>query len=172
MLVVDCQQRLVPHVSGGGQVVSQAANLIGAAGVLGIPVQLSEHYPEGIGRTVPELRELVSGDQVLRKDHFSCFAEPGLGERLAGDPRGTLVVAGMEAHVCVMHTVLDALGRDLRVMLVADAVGSRRTWDRDLALERMRDAGATLVSREMIIFEWARRGATDTFRELHRRFLR
>jgi nicotinamidase-related amidase len=140
--------------------------------VLGIPVLISEHYPEGIGHTVPELRALVGDTQVLRKDHFSCIAEPGLRERLTGDPRRTLVVAGMESHVCVMQTALDAHTAGLRVMLVADAVGSRRPGDRELALARMREAGVTLVSLEMIIFEWAERGATDTFRELHRRFLR
>lgn len=172
VLIVDCQDKLVPHVSGGDEVVSRCANLLGAARVLGIPVLVSEHYPEGIGHTVAALRALVEPDEVVRKDHFSCVSEPGLRERLLHDSRRTLVIAGMESHVCVMQTALEALSGGLRVLLVADAVGSRRAEDRDAALERMRAAGVTLVTREMIIFEWARRGATDTFRELHRRFLR
>lgn len=172
LLIIDCQARLVPHVSDGDVVVSQCANLLGAARVLGIPVLVSEHYPQGIGHTVAQLRTLVDADEVLRKDHFSCVSEPSLRERLLEDRRRTLVVAGMESHVCVMQTALEAHAGGLRVLLVSDAVGSRRAWDRDAALARMRDAGVTLVTREMIIFEWARRGATDTFRELHRRFLR
>jgi len=172
LLVVDCQERLVPHVNDGDAVVARAANLVGAARVLGIPVRISEHYPQGIGATVAALRALVDDHEVLRKDHFSCLAEPALREPLLDSPRRTLVVAGMEAHVCVMQTALDACAEGLRVLLVADAVGSRRAEDRALALARMREAGITLVSREMLIFEWARRGATDTFRELHRRFLR
>lgn len=172
LLVVDCQERLAPHVTDGDAVISQCANLIGAARILEIPVTVSEHYPEGIGHTVGVLRELVSDDEVLRKDHFSCIAEPGAGRRLLQSSRRTLVVAGMEAHVCVMQTALEAHAGGLRVLLVADAVGSRRTSDRDTALARMANAGIELVTREMIIFEWVRRGATDTFRELHRRFLR
>ncbi len=172
LLIIDCQAKLVPHVHEGEQVVAQCASLVGAAGVLGIPVLLSEHYPEGLGHTVPELRTLVTDDQVLRKDWFSCAAEPGVRERLLDDPRRTLVVAGMEAHVCVMQTALDAHAAGLRVLVAADAVASRRPGDRETALARLRDAGVTLVTREMIIFEWAKRGATDTFRELHRRFLR
>ena len=172
LLVVDCQERLVPHVADGDAVVARAVNLLGAARVLGVPVLVSEHYPQGIGATVAQLRTLVSDDEVLRKDHFSCVAEPALREALLASPRRTLVVAGMEAHVCVMQTALEACAQGLRVLLVADAVGSRREDDRALALARMREAGITLVSREMLIFEWARRGATDTFRELHRRFLR
>jgi len=172
LLIVDCQDKLVPHVADGDAVVSRCANLLGAARVLGIPVLVSEHYPQGIGHTVAELRTLVDAGEVICKNHFSCVSEPGLRERLLEDRRRTLVVAGMESHVCVMQTALEAHAGGLRVLLVADAVGSRRAADRDAALERMRAAGVTLVTREMIIFEWARRGATDTFRELHRRFLR
>jgi len=172
LLVVDCQERLVPHVAGGDAVVARAANLLGAARVLDIPVRVSEHYPQGIGATVAALRSLVADHEVLRKEHFSCVAEPALRPVLLESSRRTLVVAGMEAHVCVMQTALEAHAAGLRVLLVADAVGSRREEDRALALARMREAGITLVSREMLIFEWARRGATDTFRELHRRFLR
>ena len=157
---------------GGEHVVSQCVDLIGAARVLEVPVLVSERYPEGIGHTVPELRALVVDAEVIRKDHFSCFSEPGLASRFMGDGRRTLVVAGMESHVCVMQTALEAKVAGLDVLLVTDAVGSRRPGDRDTALQRMRDAGIVLVTREMIIFEWAQRGGTDTFRELHRRFLR
>jgi nicotinamidase-related amidase len=172
LLIVDCQERLVPHVMGGDHVVSQCASLVSAARVLEVPVLVSEHYPQGIGHTVAQLRSLVGDDEVLRKDHFSCFSEPGLKTRFTGDGCHTLVVAGMESHVCVMQTALEAAEAGLNVFLVADAVGSRRPGDRELALERMRAAGIVLVTREMIIFEWAKRGGTDTFRELHRRFLR
>jgi nicotinamidase-related amidase len=172
LLVVDCQVRLVPHVRDGAAVVAGARHLVGAARVLGIPVLLSEHYPEGLGPTVSALRADAGDAEVLRKDHFSCVAEPAIRARLLAGSRRTLVLAGMEAHVCVLQTALDALAAGLRVLLVADVAGSRRAPDLELALARMREAGVTLVSREMMIFEWARRGGTDVFRELHRRFLR
>lgn len=172
LLIVDVQDKLAPHVHEGDAVVAQCANLIGAAQLLGVPVLVSEHYPEGIGHTVATLRDLIPPTAVMRKDHFSCLSELECRERLRVPGRPWLVIAGMEAHVCVMQTALEAHEGGLNVLVVADAVGSRRASDRSLALERMRAAGVTLVSREMIIFEWAGRGATDTFRALHRRFLR
>lgn len=172
LLLVDLQTRLVPHVRDGDAVVQQCINLLGGARLLGVPVLASEHYPCGLGPTVAPLRERLQDEEVLAKDHFSCVAEPRLRERLLRDARGTLVVAGMEAHVCVMQSALEAAAAGLRVLLVADAVGSRRDADKELALIRLRGAGITLVSREMILFEWCGRSGTETFRELHRNYLR
>jgi nicotinamidase-related amidase len=172
LLLVDLQARLAPHVADGDEVVRQCQNLLDGARILGVPVLASEHYPEGLGPTVPSLRQHLADGEVLRKDHFSCIAEPALRPRLLGDHRRTLVVAGMEAHVCVMQSALEAAAQGLRVLLVADAVGSRRAADREFALRRMAGAGISLVSREMILFEWCRQGGTATFRELHRRCLR
>lgn len=172
LLLVDLQQRLAPHVADGDAVVARCANLLGGARLLGVPVLASEHYPEGLGPTVPAVRSLLADDEVLRKDHFSCLGEPAIERRLCCDDRRTLVIAGMESHVCVMQTALEAVSHGLRVALVADAVGSRRDSDRDLALRRMAEAGVTLVSREMILFEWCRRGDVPAFKELHRQYLR
>ena len=172
LLLVDVQERLAPHVHDAKHIVSQCINLLGAARVLQVPVVVSEHYPQGLGHTVPALREQIAMQEVYAKDYFSCFGESALRQALTGDERSVLVIAGMEAHVCVVQTALEGVAAGLDVRVVADAVGSRRMQDRDIALTRMQHAGVTLVSREMLLFEWCRRGASEQFRTLHRQFLR
>jgi nicotinamidase-related amidase len=172
LLVVDVQQRLAPHVHRHRQVIEGCVWLLGVAGAVGVPALVSEHYPEGIGPSVPEVAACVAPQAVVRKDHFSCLEEPAVAARIEALERHQWVLAGMEAHVCVLQTGLDLLATGASLFLVADAIGSRRPGDARLARERLRAAGAQVVSREMVLFEWARRGATPLFRGLHRRFLR
>lgn len=172
LLVVDVQEKLAPHVDEHERVIEGCAWLLGVARAIGVPVLVSEHYPEGIGATVPALRALVGTGEVMRKDHFSCVAEPACRARIEAAGRGQIVIAGMEAHVCVMQTALDLAAAGRAVHVVADAISSRRPRDAEIALARMRGAGVVPVTREMVLFEWAERGATPLFRELHRGFLK
>ena len=125
----------------------------------------------GWGRRSNALRDLVAPDSIVEKVHFSCVAEGRLA-RLPGFAREQIVVAGTEAHVCVLHTCLDLLAEGKQVFVVADAVGSRNPLDRELALARLRQNGAQIVSREMVAFEWLRRAGTDLFRRINREFIR
>ena len=164
LLVVDVQEKLAPHVRGHLQVISRSAALIRAASLLHIPVVVTEHCPDRIGATVPSLRTLAS--QVLAKTHFACTDEPSIGGTLASLRRKQAVVCGMEAHVCVMQTALGLRQAGYQALLVADAVGSRRESDRDIAIERMRAAGIWVGSSEMTIFEWMGHAGIPEFREL------
>ncbi len=166
LLVVDVQQKLAPHVDGHERVIRKSSALIRAARKLDIPVLVSEHCPDLIGATVPSLRELVSGDEVLRKTHFACTDEPALFNRLQNLKRKQAVVCGMEAHVCVMQTALGLSERAFQPFVVRDAVGSRREEDRATALERVRSAGCEIATAEMTIFEWMNRADIPGFREL------
>jgi nicotinamidase-related amidase len=103
--------------------------------------------------------------------HFSCLAE-GCLARLPSYAREQFVVAGTETHVCVLHTCLDLLTEGKQVFVVADAVGSRNLSDRELALARLRQNGAQIVSREMVAFEWLRRAGTELFRRINRELIR
>ncbi len=172
LLVVDVQERLTPHVHEHDRVIENCEWLIGVAGVVGVPVFATEHYPEGIGHTVPRLREQLAADAILRKDHFSCVSESSCNERIEQAGRTQIVVAGIEAHVCVMQSAIELKETGKSVFLVADAVSSRTPDDAGLAIERMRRNGIEIVTREMVLFEWAHRGATEQFRQLHRRFLK
>ncbi|MCP5154703.1 MAG: hydrolase [Ectothiorhodospiraceae bacterium] len=172
LLIVDVQERLVPHVHEHARVVDHCRWLAGVAAACEVPVLVTEHYPSGLGHTVAEVRERVADGAVVAKDHFSSWAEPAARERIVGLGRKQVVVAGMEAHVCVLQTVLDLAESGYAVHVVGDAVSSRRPADAETALARMRAAGVIVVSPEMVLFEWAERGGTERFRALHRAFLK
>lgn len=172
LLVVDIQTGLLPAIADGQRVCEAAAWLLRLAGKLQVPVVVSEHFPEKIGETVPELLEVLPpAAERVRKTAFSAVRD-GVLEGTAVGRAEQVVVAGTEAHVCVLQTVLDLLEADKRVFVVAESVGSRRAEDRLLALERMRQAGAVVVCREMVAFEWLERGGTDLFRDVLRTLIR
>jgi nicotinamidase-related amidase len=171
LLVVDIQERLLPHIHDGQAVLDNAVWLVKVAQRLGVPVMVTEQYPKGIGPTVAVLRGLTSPGQTAEKLHFSCVAAKCL-ERLPGAGRPQLVVAGTESHVCVLQTVLDLRAQGREVFVVAEAVGSRRPSDKELALARMRAHGIHVVSREMVAFEWLKQAGTDEFRAVSREFLK
>ena len=172
LLLVDVQQRLMPAVQHGTQVVEHATWLVRLARTMDVPVRVTEQYPQGLGSTVESLRELVGDDEVLTKVHFCANQSDGVRNALAATGRRQLVVAGAEAHVCVLQTVLGLLAEGYTVFVVADAISSRNPRDAELARQRLRDAGATLVSPEMVAFEWLERADNDTFRRIHRDFIR
>ncbi len=171
LLLVDLQERLYPAIHDAAAVLEASLWLTRLAQRLGVPIICSEQYPKGLGPTMPALRGLLPEECLVEKMHFSAVAEGALFRAVGGD-RAQFVVAGTEAHVCVQQTVLDLIAAGRRVFVVADAVGSRRSADKALALERMRAHGADIVSREMVAFEWLGKAGTDVFREVSREFIR
>ena len=172
LLIIDVQARLAPHVHEHDRVIDNCEWLAGVAEVVDVPVLVSEHCPEGIGPTVERLRARIAEESVMRKVHFSCVSEPSCKARIEAAGRSQIVIAGMEAHVCVMQTAIELAAAGKQVFLVADATSSRDPQDAARAVARMQRNGVEIVSREMVLFEWAHRGATQQFRQLHRRFLK
>jgi nicotinamidase-related amidase len=166
LLVIDLQARLVPVLHLPDELIARCDILLRAAARLDVPVLATEQYPRGLGHLVPSVRELVGPDRIVPKIAFSAMRDPEPAERIAMLGRGTLVVIGAEAHVCVLQTVLDLLARGRKVAVVADGVGTRRPLDKEVALVRMRRAGAQIVTSDMVVFEWMERAGTDDFREL------
>ena len=164
LLIVDVQERLAPSILGIDALQSRLALLIGAAASLGVPTAFTEQYSAGLGATLGAVRTLAPAAPVIAKVHFQATLEPGLEAWLQGNGARQVVVAGTEAHVCVLQTTLGLIERQYDTFLVADAVGSRREQDRTLAIERLRSDGARIVSAEMVVFEWLKRAATDEFR--------
>ncbi|MGL6070033.1 isochorismatase family protein, partial [Craterilacuibacter sp.] len=148
LLVVDIQGKLTPAIAGAELLIARARWLLGVAHDNGLPVVFSEQYPQGLGHTLPELLAAAPAAQVVGKLHFSCVSAGCLPRELLDRPQ--VVVCGMETHVCVLQTVLGLLQLGKQVFVVADVVGSRADSDKELGLQRMRDAGAILVSREMV----------------------
>ncbi|WP_310451032.1 isochorismatase family protein [Sulfuritalea sp.] len=171
LLVVDVQGRLVPAIAGWQALLDQVIWLIRVARRMEIPVLACEQYPQGLGPTHPAVAAELPTGCIAGKLHFSAVAGACHGFEQAGGP-GQLVVCGMESHVCVMQTVMDLLAGGRQVFVVEEAVGSRRDSDKALALARMREAGASIVSREMVAFEWLRKADSNLFREISRNFLR
>lgn len=157
LLVIDVQEKLLPKIHAAAAVERNVAFLIDAARLLGIPVSATEQYPKGLGPTVPELGKRLRGDNqttIPEKVAFSSCAVPSVVEGFRRDARTHVVLAGIESHVCVMHTALDLLGLNFRVFVAADAVGSRYPIDHEVALRRLEQAGCVPVSSEMCVFEW------------------
>jgi nicotinamidase-related amidase len=162
LLLVDLQQKLMPAISHGDEVIAQCVRLATVAKLLGVPVIGTEQSPEGLGPNVPAIRE-VCGKTVV-KTHFDACAN-GLQAQLPPACK-SLVVAGCEAHVCMMQTALGLIGLRYEVWIAIDAVGSRRDSDRDAALHRLEKAGANLATVEMLAFEWMRDSDHPQFREV------
>ena len=185
LLLVDYQQRLMPAIHDAPAVIGNARRLAEAARLLQVPCLFSEQNPAGLGPTVPELK--ASAGQVVAKMDFS--APPAFLERLrppqrpAGNARslprhlqkpastaparGTMVLAGCEAHVCLLQTALELIEEELEVWVVTDACGSRTERNRDAAFDRLAGAGAELVTTEMVLFEWLRTAEHPSFKEVH-----
>ncbi|GGO77049.1 hydrolase [Marinobacterium nitratireducens] len=172
LLIVDVQERLVPAVEAPQQLLDNCRWLLEIARYLEVPVLASEQYPQGIGPTCDRLREQVADDEVIGKTWFSCMSDPTSGPLIDDLCPQQAVVVGIEAHVCVLQTALELKSRGREVFVVADCIASRNPADKLLAIERMRQAGIQIVSREMVAFEWMRRAATDSFRHISKHYLR
>lgn len=168
LLIVDVQEGLNPVMADPRTVLRGCSLLLQGAARLEIPVLVSEQYPKGLGPTVGELLELAPPDSVLEKLHFSCAADDGMRARLEGWGRNQVVVAGIEAHVCVLQSVLQLLALGYEVFVVADATSSRRPENHRAALERMGRAGAQVVTVEMVLFEWLGVAGTPEFKDVVR----
>ena len=165
LLLIDLQERLMPVISDYEAVVARAVRLAEAATLLDVPVRATEQNPAALGPTVAPLAGYP--EAVLAKTTFSAAADPGF-PALVPAGSGEIVVAGCEAHVCVLQTVLDLLAAGRRVVWAADATGSRDPADRSAAIARARQHGAEIVTSEMVLFEWLRDARHPRFREVHK----
>lgn len=164
VLIVDLQERLLPHIYEASEVVAQSVRLVRLAGELQLPVTISEQYPAALGGTHPAVLQAAPQAAVMQKLTFSACGDADLLRQLSADGRTAVLVAGVEAHVCVQQTCLDLLRAGLAPTVLADAVSSRRVRDRDIALDRLRQAGVVVTTVESAVFELLRRCDTPLFR--------
>lgn len=187
LVLVDLQSRLMPAIADGTAVLANAVRLAKLAALLKVPSFVTEQNPAGLGGSAPELQLALeqAGARVLSKMQFSAVEE-GLGEWLrppqkpvqgnarslpkhlqkavTGPERNMIVLAGCEAHVCLLQTALDLLEDEFDVWVVTDACGSRTERNRDAAFDRLAGAGAELVTTEMVAFEWIRSAEHPDFK--------
>jgi nicotinamidase-related amidase len=165
LLLIDMQVRLVPVIRDGDTMVARSVRLAEAARLLDVPVVATEQYPAGLGPTVPPLTAYPG--HVMAKTTFSATGAAGFAALLPPGS-GEIVVAGCEAHICVLQTVLALLGSGRRVVVAADAVGSRDPADLAAGIDRARQHGAEIVTSEMILFEWLRDSRHPQFRAVQK----
>ena len=153
LVVVDLQERLLKALPSAASLVERATFLVETARLLNVPILATEQYPKGLGPTVPALRSRLPSTPH-EKTAFSVLGCDELKLEWQRLRKTTVVLAGAEAHVCVLQSAFDFLAFGVRVVVAADAVGSRFRHDHDTALERLRHAGAVVTTVEMIAFEW------------------
>ena len=168
LVVVDVQGKLARIVHESAALIRNIRILTDGAKLLGVPVLVTEQYPQGIGRTVDELAPVLSGVPRIEKAAFSCCAEAAFLEALRAAGRSQVLLCGIEAHVCVYQTGRDLLALGFGVHLVLDAVSSRRMENRDLAAGKLQGLGASLTSVEMALFEMLEISGTETFKAISR----
>jgi nicotinamidase-related amidase len=163
LLIIDFQERLMPAIEQGTQAMANARRLLRAADVLRVPIRFTEHNAAGLGPTVAELADFKDG-RLAHKITFDACRRAGFLDLL--EDRHDIVVAGCEAHVCVLQTALGLLDAGRRVYLVRDAVGSRRAESKETAIVRLARHGAEIVTTEMVVFEWLGSADHPCFRDI------
>lgn len=165
LCVIDVQEKLLPAVPDSGRVIAAAGRLVDASALLGVRRVLTEQYPRGLGHTPAELAARLPAP--VEKLSFSCCGADGFAAALPGDVESVLL-CGLETHVCVAQTALDLLARGLAVFVAVDAVASRHAVDHETALRRLEGAGAILTTTEAAIFEWCRTAAHPQFQAVRK----
>jgi nicotinamidase-related amidase len=163
LVVVDVQEAFRPAVLDFDQVAGNVATLVRGAQILGLPVLVTEQYPKGLGRTVPEVADHLDDAEPLEKVCFSAAEADGFAEAL---DRDQVLLCGIETHVCVSQTAEDLLAQGRAVHVAQDAVTSRTADNRALGLHKMERAGATVTSVETALFELLGKAGTPEFKEV------
>ena len=168
LVVVDIQEKLLPPIFNKETMVKNAQLLIRLAKILSIPAMVTTQYSKGLGPTVPEIASLLAEVRSIDKLEFSCFGSDQFRSGLKKLPgnRNTVLLCGMEAHICVTQTALGALNDGYLVHVASDAIGARSEWNWRIGLDRMRTAGAVISSTEMMMYELLRCSGTPQFKEL------
>lgn len=165
LLVVDIQEKLLPTIEGNERLVSRANLMLDAAKLLSVPVYVSEQYPNGLGATVGDLH-IEHAAIVESKKMFSCRECDLILESLQSKSIDTVLICGIEAHVCVLQTAFDLLALGMRVQVAVDAIGSRNLLDLQTAIRRMESHGIVATTAESAVFEWCETASAMEFRQI------
>lgn len=168
LMIVDVQQRLLSAMDAPRAVMSGCSLMMKAADVMDVPIVVTEQYPEGLGPTVEPLAELAPEEAFFSKLHFSSAKNPAIMGKIKTLQPRQIVIAGIEAHVCVLQTTIGLLEAGYPCFVAGDATSSRTAANHAAAMARLREAGAEVVTSEMVVFEWLEKAGTPEFRDLSR----
>ncbi|NUN16675.1 MAG: isochorismatase family protein [Myxococcales bacterium] len=171
LLIVDAQDRLLQAFSEDSRVkiIKNARILAQSAQIMDVPIIVTEQYPAGLGHTVSELLEVLpAGQKVHEKLDFSCYRSTGFSSILSDFGRKSIILLGVEAHICVLQTAIDLVNAGYLIHVAADAVGSRTNSNCEVGLSMMRDNQTVISSTETIVFQWLKRAGSDAFKKISR----
>lgn len=167
LAVIDIQEKLLPPIWESERMVRNSQLLIRMALAMNLPILVSTQYAKGLGRTIPEIASLLPDVNVIDKLEFGCFGNDNYCSAVSKlSDRNTLLLCGMETHICVTQTTLGALNQGMYVHVAADAVSSRTELNWKLGLNRMQAGGAVISSTEMMLYELMGKSGTATFKEM------
>ena len=169
LVIIDIQERLAAVMKAREAVVNNCLHLIEIAKLYSVPVVVTEQYPKGLGHTVEEIRKALPDYKPIEKLTFSCCDEKSFTDEIENFRGKTVVLAGMETHVCVLQTCIGLVRDGFSVHLVKDAVCSRSKENWKTALEFMRDAGAVVTCTEIVLFQLLKRAGTEEFKLISKR---
>jgi nicotinamidase-related amidase len=167
VLLIDVQERLFDHVERAADVLRVMVTALKGFQLLGLPLFVTEQYPQGLGTTVAELKRCLPADQLyLSKTSFSCIGDPKLRELLLQQPVKQWILMGIEAHVCILQTAKQLLQSGRQVLVLNDAISSRSIYDFSTAIAEMRDIGVRVSSTETVLFELLGNAEAKEFKQI------
>jgi nicotinamidase-related amidase len=170
LAVVDVQEKLFAVMDQQEKMVKNIGTLIRTAQRLRLPIVVTEQYPQGLGPTIPALRQLLGEEHPFAKLVFSCWRAEPFWVRLTELGKKTIILTGMEAHICILQTALDLLQAGFSVHVPVDAVCSRKKENWKVAIEQLQMAGAVITCAETVAFELLREAGTEDFKALSKLF--
>jgi nicotinamidase-related amidase len=167
-VVIDIQEKLLPHIHEGDNILQNCLKLIEGLQILSIPIIITQQYTKGLGSTIPSIIQKFSEFTYIEKISFSCYEEPAFAEKVLSLGKANILLCGIESHVCVLQTCLDLLNAGLIPVVIEDCVSSRKPNDKRIAIERMRQEGARISTLESLLFELTRCAGNEIFKNISR----
>ena len=167
-VLIDIQDRLFPHLYEKDILLDNSLKLINGLRTLDIPITVTQQYSAGLGPTIAPIINTFSEFKYLEKNSFSCCDEPAFRDLISQQKKHFIILFGIEAHVCVLQTCIDLLDSGLIPIVIEDCISSRKSLDKKIAIDRMRQEGARIASYESILLELTRKAGNERFKSISR----
>lgn len=166
LVVVDVQEKLMPIIKMSDELSDSMVKMITGAKILNVPILVTQQYTRGLGDTTQPIKEALGDFEPIEKTAFGCCAEPAFMEALEKSGKKTVVLIGIETHICVQQTALALIEKGYNVVLLADCLGSRSNNDKKYGIRRMSESGAVVTTCESLLFELLGDAKADSFRAI------
>ncbi len=166
VVIIDVQEKLVKMLGENDSTAKNAQIIAKAASILNVPIIITEQYPNGLGETIKEIKENITNANFIEKTDFSACTTETFKNKIKNSYKKQIIILGIEMHICVLQTAIDLLNEGYEVFVVENACGSRINENKKAALKRLQQAGAQIVTTEMVLFAWLKGSKTPHFKEV------